>query len=45
MNKPKIAFFGGEPLGAPALQALIKTGLTQNSLSAALTDQLVEVKK
>jgi methionyl-tRNA formyltransferase len=28
MNKnPKIAFFGGEPLGLPALQALIQAGL------------------
>lgn len=25
---PKIAFFGGEPLGLPALQALIRAGLT-----------------
>jgi len=27
-KKPKIAFFGGEPLGLPALQALCGTGLT-----------------
>jgi methionyl-tRNA formyltransferase len=26
--KPKIAFFGGEPLGLPALEALVRTGLT-----------------
>ena len=27
-NKPKIAFFGGEPLGLPALEALVRAGLT-----------------
>jgi methionyl-tRNA formyltransferase len=27
-NKPRIAFFGGEPLGLPALEALVRTGLT-----------------
>ncbi len=27
-SKPKIAFFGGEPLGLPALQALCSAGLT-----------------
>ncbi|MEN9920551.1 MAG: hypothetical protein RL538_444 [Candidatus Parcubacteria bacterium] len=27
-SKPKIAFFGGEPLGLPALEALVRAGLT-----------------
>jgi methionyl-tRNA formyltransferase len=27
-KKPKIAFFGGEPLGLPALQSLVRAGLT-----------------
>lgn len=27
-KKPRIAFFGGEPLGLPALEALVRTGLT-----------------
>ena len=27
-TKPKIVFFGGEPLGLPALEALVRAGLT-----------------
>ena len=27
-NNPSIAFFGGEPLGLPALEALVASGLT-----------------